>query len=138
MSDNFYRPTKQNKFGTEGNCLPAVIATMFNVCIDDVPGFSSEGENWSLGMSRWMQEKFNKYVVPTRTEELDHTGLFGNSLMMVSIISTNPAVERHMVIVQGDRIVFDPMAGEVNAPLLPSMDPVFLVIGDVRINKANN
>lgn len=138
MSDNFYRPTKQNKFGTEGNCLPAVIATMFDVCIDDVPGFSSEGENWSFGMSRWMQKKFNKYVVPSRTEGLDHAGLFGNSLMMVSIISTNPAVERHMVIVQGDRIVFNPMVGEVNTPLLPRMDPVFLVIGDVRINKANN
>lgn len=54
MSGNtgFYKPTMQTKFGYEGNCLSAVIATLFDVDLKDIPNFANDGdEEWLHSLS---------------------------------------------------------------------------------------
>ena len=127
----FYKPTLQTKFGEQGNCLSAVIATLFDVHIDEVPLFADYDDKWVLELSTWMAQKFNKYVMPVSLEAHEQTELFCDSLMITFIDSPNPDVDRHAVISIGDKIVFDPMIGEVDQNISQSQNPHFLVIGDI-------
>lgn len=127
----YYSPTLQTKFGKEGNCLSACIATLYPVDINEVPLFSDDDLNWVSYFSSWFQGRFNKFVITVRVLE-DDIELFKGSLVIASILSPHPEVERHAVITKGGKIVFDPMAGEVNIPLRYSDDPVFLIIGDYK------
>lgn len=132
LSEDFFRPTLQTRFDERGNCLNACIATLFDVGIDEVPWFEDENENWIFELSEWVQGKFGKYVCPVKFQSDDQAVLLGESLTIANIISPNPNVERHAVITQNYRIVFDPMCGEVDEPITDKHDATFLLIGDVR------
>lgn len=129
---NYYNPTKQTKFGNKGNCLSAVIATLFDVNITDIPVFADDEEHWAVELSKWMSRKFGKYVVPMKLAEPDDIFVFCDSLMITAINSNNPDVDRHAVITKGNMVIFDPMIGECNYPLTDDMDATFMVVGDVR------
>jgi len=129
---NYYNPTKQTTFNTNGNCLSAVIATLFNVDISDIPVFADDEEHWSVELSKWMSRKFDKYVVPMKLADPDDIFVFCDSLMITAINSPNPDVDRHAVITVGNKVVFDPMTGECNYPLTDDMNATFMVVGDVR------
>ena len=126
----FYRPTLQTTFGEDGNCMSACIATLFNISIDDVPIHYEE--NWLVDMSVWMSEKFGKYMVCCRFEEIeDATKFLCGSMMITGVDSPHPQVERHSVITRDGEVIFDPMVGETSRPLIKDEDPAFFVIGDV-------
>ncbi|MCK5605383.1 hypothetical protein KAR91_26060 [Candidatus Pacearchaeota archaeon] len=129
---DFYKPTLQTKFNGDGNCLSAVIATLFDTDISVIPVFADNEKNWVAELSAWMVQNFGKYVVPVGMAKMSDTSLFGGSLLITVINSSNPDVERHAVITKGCRVVFDPMIGEVDRMLKKSEDPIFMVIGDVR------
>ena len=135
--NNYYNPTKQNTFGAKGNCLSAVIATLFDVKISDVPVFADNEEYWTLELSKWMVKKFRKYIAPMKLANQEDVFIFCGSLMITAINSTNPDVERHAVITKKDRIIFDPMVGEVNQLLSKDMDPTFMLIGDFIVKDAS-
>jgi len=131
---NYFNPIKQNKFGNEGNCLSAVIATLFDVEMSSIPVFSDDGEYWVVELSKWMANRFGKYVSPIKLTHRDDVFIFCGSLMIATINSQNPDVDRHAVITKGDKIIFDPMVGEVDQPITDDMDITFMVIGDIRKN----
>ena len=132
LSKDFFRPTLQTRFDEKGNCLNACIATLFDVGIDEVPCFGDKNENWIFELSNWMRGKFGKYVCSVKFQGDDQAALLGESLTIAIINSPNPKVERHAVITQSYRIVFDPMCGEVDEPITDKHDATFLLIGDVR------
>ena len=130
MSSTFFKPTLQTKFNEQGNCLAAAISTLFDISIDEVPFF--EEENWVLSLSRWASSKLGVFIVQVKLAEPSDHALFCGSLLITTIDSDNPKVDRHAVITKDGRIIFDPMVGAVNTPILSSMDPTFLVMSTTR------
>lgn len=129
---DYYKPTKQTKFGNKGNCLSAVVSTIFNIDIDDVPMFADDEMEWAFNFSVWMSEKFGKYVVPMKLGCIDDVHIFCDSMVITAINSDSPEIKRHAVITRSDKIIFDPMIGEVCKKIEDTMDATFMVIGDVR------
>ena len=130
LVSDFYSPTLQTKYNEDGNCLAAVIATLFDILIDDIPFF--DDENWVLDLSKWMSCKTGKFIMPVKLEDKAGHEVFCGSLMMTCINSDNPKVDRHVVISKNGRIVFDPMVGDLDIPILKRMEPTFLIVSDVR------
>ena len=133
LNNDFFNPTIQTRFDKDGNCLSACIATLFNVSIDKVPWFEDENTDWIYELSEWMIKKFNKYVCPVKFDYDSQIDLLGNSLIITSINSPNPNVKRHAVITQNYKVIFDPMFGECNYPIVHKDNATFLLIGDVRL-----
>ncbi len=46
-------PVLQTKFGLDGNCLSACVASVFDLPIQAVPEFSKQG--WLLDLDRWFR-----------------------------------------------------------------------------------
>lgn len=130
--NEYFKPTMQTSFNEEGNCLSACIASLFDVGINNVPFFDDNDGEWVWKLSRWMGEKFGKFLIPVGFSEPKHLFLFNNSIVIASINSPNPRVERHAVICKGRRIIFDPMKGEVDIPITDEMEATYFVIGDIR------
>ena len=128
---SYYNPTKQTKFGKNGNCLSAVIATLFDVEIGDIPLFADDEEYWVFELSKWFSKKFGKFVCPVKLASQEDLFVFCESLIITCINSPNPDVERHAVITKGNNVVFDPMVGECCYQLTEGMDATFIVIGDL-------
>lgn len=131
---NYYNPTLQTKFNEKGNCLQAVIATLYDVNIDEIPYFDNHSTDWLHAMSEWFSLKFHKYVVSIELSDIEHITLFMDSLIITTINSNNPHpdVNRHAVITKGSFIIFDPMFGSMKKPLTKSMEPYFLMISDIK------
>lgn len=128
----YYKPTLQTTYGEEGNCLAACIATLYPVSIDEVPFYLDVDEKWVFNLSEWFGIKLNKFLITVRLQEKQHLDLFNGSLIIASIRSPNPVVERHAVITCRDKVVFDPMLGECCYALdLVGGDPVFILISEV-------
>ena len=126
-----FKPTLQTKFNREGNCLAACIASLFPVDINDVPELSYNS-SWEKELSDWFKWKLNKYafIVSIPQEGIE---LLNNSLMLTIINSTNPdpEIKRHCVITKNNRIIFDPLIGEVDYPVKENMNPTYLIVGNV-------
>lgn len=128
----YYNPTLQTKFGEEGNCLAACIATLYPVSIDEVPFYLDTDDDWIFSLSEWLGRKLDKYLITVRLQDECHLNLFNGSLVIASVKSPNPAVERHAVITCRNKIVFDPMIGECCYAIdLVQDDPVFVLVSDV-------
>ena len=121
-------PILQTKFDKDGNCLAACIATIYSVDIDSIPSLSDH--IWDKEISEWFAKQFNKFIIPMRLHDLEDS-VFNGSFVLTVINSENPNIERHAVITQGNKIVFDPMLGVIDKELKQESDPVFLVIGDL-------
>lgn len=131
---DYYKPTLQTKFNEKGNCLAAVIATLYDIGIDDVPNLLNNEKTWEHNLSKWFASEFNKYIMVVGLGDLTQMPLFMNSMIMTTIESNSihPEVKRHAVISQGDYIIFDPMQGIVKILLTMEMKPNFLIVGDIR------
>jgi len=126
-------PQKQTKHGIEGNCLSACIATLFNIDINNVPNFANAEEKWVVELSSWLNKKYNKFAMPVKLNSPEEVFIFNGSMIIISINSDNPDVERHAVISVDNRIVFDPKTGIINDEklVIDNMDPTYILIGDV-------
>ena len=129
----YYKPTLQTKFGKDGNCLCACLATLFDVSIKDIPNFADSGKNWAKACSRWLKENFGKFAVEIQLHDLKHTEAFCDSFVIMTLDTKKPEVTefRHAVITKGANIIFDPLKGEVEIPISEKINPVFLIICDV-------
>jgi hypothetical protein len=130
-----YKPILQTKFNKNGNCLPACISTLFEININDVPYFGEKEESWVVEFSRWLNEKSNKYAMLCKLGNMKDVSIFNNSMLITIINSNNPEVERHAVISVKDRIIFDPMTGEVEKIMKKEFNPTYVLIGDVLNEK---
>lgn len=121
---------KQTKFGKEGNCLSACLASFFNINIEGIPDFAEENI-WCFDLSDWLNKKFSKFCVPINFEINGDEKLFQDSIMITCIESDNPDVERHAVLSKQGKIIFDPNIGEVSKKITEDLKPIFLIISDI-------
>lgn len=133
MMETFFKPTLQTKFNEHGNCLEAVIATLFDVDINDVPYFDLV--DWVVPLSKWMAFEFGKFMLPIKLDNHFDSAVFCGSMLITTIKSTNPHTGRHSVISQGGNIIFDPMRGLVRDLISNEMDPAYHIIGDIRVSQ---
>lgn len=49
-------PVDQTKFGDEGNCYQACLASILEIGIDEVPTFSSSS-NWVREVQQWLEQR---------------------------------------------------------------------------------
>jgi hypothetical protein len=124
------KPILQNKFGDEGNCLAACISSLFGCPIGEVPFYENDDSEWQIKLSKWFSKQFNKFIILARFDDNGVFDMVCDSLLITLIDSPNPNVERHAVITQNSRIIFDPMIGFVDEPLKKSQNPSFMIIGD--------
>lgn len=104
---------------------------MFDIPIDDVPLFFSDGKDWNYELSAWFAT-MGKFVMPVQLPDETCIELFNDSLIITTINSPNPKVDRHAVITKSGRIIFDQMKGVVDLPMDSSMEAIFHLIGDIR------
>lgn len=52
------KPVDQTKFGLPyGNCLPACIASLLHLELDEVPNVCAEGDGWLERLARWLRPR---------------------------------------------------------------------------------
>lgn len=125
------RFTLQTKFGQNGNCVQACVATLFGLEISDIPEFEQDDNEWCFKFSDWLRDRLGKFLMTVELNDESHIKLLSDSYCLSSINSPHPLVDRHAVITKGDRIIFDPMEGEVDKPVEWDENPVFYIIGDI-------
>lgn len=102
------RWTKQTKFGTEGNCLAACLASLFGVPIDEaqpVSDISIKGEGgWAKALMDWSHARGYSWanIHPA------FAGLLYPSLFIGVGPSPRELGHRHAVIMRGQQLFFDP------------------------------
>lgn len=91
----------QTKFGKEGNCFAACLASLFGVSIDEIPDFFSKGDEFwwdnvraflkergygvfTIGYSEdWMKEQCGCFIVAGKSpRELTHAVIYNEGKMI--------------------------------------------------------
>jgi hypothetical protein len=119
------KPVDQTIFGApEGNCLPACIASLLELSIDDVPHFGAD--NWLDTLTRWLAPRGFYPICATLPTDWRPAGLY-------ILAGKSPRGDfLHAVVARGDEIVHDPhpsRAGVLSrhdATLLVPLDPATL------------
>jgi len=100
------------------------------VSINDVPMFSSYC--WEFELTKWFSDRYDLFVVAIKANNKDDVNLFEDSLIIATINSDHPNIERHAAITKGNKIVFDSMVGEVNLEITKEMDITYFIISNIR------
>lgn len=100
----------QTKFGKEGNCFPACLASILEIPIEGIPNFQSENGEWYFNYKKWF-----------RRRGLDLLALNGNSWpkdmigycpQVYAIVSgKTPRGLDHATVYLGGNLVHDPYLG---------------------------
>lgn len=95
-------PTHQTKFGDEGNCFAAVLASLFTVPIGDVEHIVGDvGEGWLDRLGAWLAARGLTFAfIPAAFYRLPDT-------LHIACGFTERG-HYHAVIRRGDELVFDP------------------------------
>lgn len=65
------KPVDQTKFGEEGNCLAACIASILELPIEEVPDANElhkNGMNWLIGLCNWLKQ-YNLWYMELKVDE---------------------------------------------------------------------
>jgi hypothetical protein len=89
-------PVMQTKFGREGNCLAACLASAFDLSLQNVPEF--EGEYWMTDLEVWL-ELMGFRLVHQSSERTDQLGV---------AIGDGPRRLRHAVLWKAGQMLHDP------------------------------
>ena len=98
------RPVMQTKFGMEGNCLAACVASIFEISIDEFPELV-EGPDWYTQFTNFMVERFGVQPV-----DLHHGEGYIDNAPRGYYIANGPAARglEHSVVGYGNRLIHDP------------------------------
>lgn len=102
------KPVNQTRFGDDGNCVQACLASLFNLELSDVPHFIDEevaaGHGWYWAMQLWSMRKFSLYPVNLAVGG-GHTAIV-DGYYCVSGLSHRG--RQHMCIAKNGVIIHDP------------------------------
>ena len=85
-------PILQTKFGNDGNCLAACIASLLEIDIDSVP--NPHSENWQNELNEWLVENHGIYILTV--------GFFDKEIVPVALLSG-------YIIGRNGKVVHDPL-----------------------------
>ena len=91
------RPVKQTKFGTQGNCLAACLASLLSLPLEQVPEFP--GNTWFNDLYLWLLDQGYR-LCESDSELLQH----GNAVA----VGQGPRGWRHAVVWYDGRMLHDP------------------------------
>ena len=117
------KPVDQTLFGSPGgNCLPACVASLLNLTIEDVPHFGAE--DWFDRLNDWLAPRGYYAMCFTLPTEWRPPGLYilaGKSPRFTTL---------HAVVARGNEVIHDPhpsragVDSHTDATILVRMDPV--------------
>ncbi len=122
-----WKPTLQTKFGTEGNCFAAVVATMYPVSIDEIP-YIEDSTGWQIDISKWSRDRLGVGFICLGFQDSIFEHIVNCPLIvLIKSKHPDPAIVKHAVIGKGGNIIFDPMIGEVNIPIVEEHEAQFIM-----------
>lgn len=97
---------KQTKFGKEGNCLEACIASLLEIDISSIPCYKKD--NWNILLNGWLMKNYNCYLLPLGIKGcLDaFREIMGDTIYIASGYSSRGLF--HATLWQNDKMIFDP------------------------------
>lgn len=99
------KPVFQNTFGQgKGNCLSAAIASLLEICVDDVPNFALHGDGFWVEVSRWMAERNMGRI------KIEPDGIKPEGYHLITVISPRGNFHHSLVGFKGEP-VHDPFPG---------------------------
>ncbi|MFA5300686.1 MAG: hypothetical protein WC389_21060 [Lutibacter sp.] len=99
-------PLLQTKFGKEGNCLCACIASLLEIPIESVP--NPKHDDWVEEINQWLIENHNIYILSVVLHKDSYLpSAFKNSITIGCGRSINNIM--HAVLVYENRIIHDPL-----------------------------
>ena len=110
-SDILPRLVKQDKFGEEGNCLTACIASIFDLELGDIPNFCEPDPDyaWFEKLNIWLSKRGLFYLEATfKRNELDELFLDNKVIHIITGRSPRSATLLHAVVGLNGRMIFDP------------------------------
>ena len=123
--------------GVPGDCLRACVASIFELPLEDVPHFVADPRTWLPALADWLSPMglgidYEEYggaweKAPRRLHE-------GHWIAGVS--SQRFPGGRHAVVMDFDRIAWDPSPTPRTVPYLFDAEKFFVVIDPVRIHRA--
>lgn len=130
------KPIKQTKVGEDGNCFQAVIASMLELGLDDVPDFCnlySTFDKWFGKCNNWLS-KFGLGIVALTVETKNDYEIIGDNQnykgCLIADLKQQHMPYDHVVIIKNGKLVHDPMPG-TNKYKLP-FNAFFIVVDDIK------
>lgn len=132
---------QQTRFGKDGNCLEACVASVLDLSIDDVPDFGKEKGWWSNFVAFITQFGVRPLDVDIRSDwthdevrewAREHFG--ADVLHLIS--GDSPSGLRHATVGRGGTIIHDPhpegggVSGDLTFTFFVVPDPIMLVPDD--------
>jgi hypothetical protein len=114
------RKIKQNKFGKEGNCLEACIASLLEIDINIIPCYKKE--NWNILLNVWLIKNYGYYILP-----LSVKGFFASfqKLMKDTLYIASGYSKRglfHATIWKNNKMIFDPHPSNIGIKEIEAID----------------
>ena len=99
-------PILQTKFGNDGNCLAACIASLLEIDIDSVP--NPHSENWQNELNEWLVENHGIYILTVGffDKEIVPVALLSGYIIGVGLSFNN---RKHAVLCRNGKVVHDPL-----------------------------
>lgn len=97
------KPIMQTQFSPNGNCLSAVVASLLDMPIEDVPNFTDSIDTFWQDFEKFIQSKGYQYLGTKRIDERCKTidGFY-------IVLGTSPRGISHSVIYKNGELVHDP------------------------------
>lgn len=97
---------KQTKFGKEGNCLEACIASLLEIDINSIPCYKEK--NWNVLLNEWLIKNHNCYLLPLDAKEclISFRKIMKNTIYIAS--GNSPRNMFHAVLYKNNKMIFDP------------------------------
>ena len=105
------RLVKQDKFGEEGNCLPACIASIFDLELCSIPNFChlDSDYTWFENLNTWLSKRGLFYLEAIfKRNELDELFLNNKVIHIITGRSRRSTTLFHAVVALNGREIFDP------------------------------
>jgi len=117
------KPVDQTKFGKEGNCLQACIASIFKLPLDEVPDFAKIGgdENW------W--KELNKFLLPYGLYHLEVQNISECPIVGYQLIYGRTVRGKHAVVGSNGEMVHDPHPSRSGLDITESLGLFVSVMG---------
>jgi hypothetical protein len=121
------RPVSQTKCGSEdvppeerGDCLPACLATLLHVGIEDVAVPYSDDEHWWDATQRALEP--HGYHLVVADAECWPWGFWIAAVPSLNLVKVDGTPLPHVVVMKGHQLVWDPAIRKRYEPLTPIED----------------
>jgi len=100
--NKFMKMVKQTKFGEDGNCFIACLASILGTNIDIIP--DADMGQWWIAINKWLLLNYGLFLISTTTVPNNFYG----SIVIADGVSPRSCNKKHAVLWRDGKILFDP------------------------------